>query len=466
MRGPIGGGRGSHGDYGGRYVGYQGMDHKGVRENKKDKFPNYLDHKPPEDDPLATRTLFTGNLELNITEEEMRRIFGRYGRLVDIDIKRPPPGTGNAYAFIRFENLDQAHRAKVELSGQYIGKFQCKIGYGKVNATPKVWIGGLGSWTSVSLLEREFDRFGAIQKIEYNKGDPHAFIFYESLEAAQAAVQQMRGFPLGGPDKRIRIDYSDLEDYSGGSHPGSRRDDPDYDHHYGSSARGGGRGRYPYPSRGRGGGGYGRDLQAGYDDHHSRPRHRGSDRRSPPESDDFSPPDHHQHKMDAKNVSDLARTTTKAWEGELILKKSLFPSKLYLVEGSRHLAEQMKDEQNNAQMTITQRLKLDQSKLDDVSRRLSTSSSHAVFLCMTSTHSLNGPMPEGFMTRPLKSLIVYLKEKNSAGVISLPNLSGVLYCFPPCTFSFELLQREAPFVAIEEGREDHLVILVVCGDAN
>ena len=48
----------------------------------------------PEDDPLATRTLFVGNLELNITDEEIQRIFGRYGKLVDIDIKRPPPGTG------------------------------------------------------------------------------------------------------------------------------------------------------------------------------------------------------------------------------------------------------------------------------------------------------------------------------------------------------------------------------------
>ena len=35
----------------------------------------------------------------------------------DIDIKRPPPGTGNAYAFVRFQTLDMAHRCKVELSG-------------------------------------------------------------------------------------------------------------------------------------------------------------------------------------------------------------------------------------------------------------------------------------------------------------------------------------------------------------
>ena len=55
---------------------------------------------------MNVRTLFAGNLELNITDEEMKRIFGRYGRLVDIDVKRPAPGTGNAYAFIRYENLD------------------------------------------------------------------------------------------------------------------------------------------------------------------------------------------------------------------------------------------------------------------------------------------------------------------------------------------------------------------------
>lgn len=82
-------------------------------ENKKDKFPNYLHHVQPEEDPLATRTLFAGNLEINISDEELKRIFGKYGIVEDIDIKRPPPGTGNAFAFVRYQNLDMAHRAKV-----------------------------------------------------------------------------------------------------------------------------------------------------------------------------------------------------------------------------------------------------------------------------------------------------------------------------------------------------------------
>jgi RNA-binding protein 15 len=89
-----------------------GSDRGGRRvPNKKDKFPNYLQHVSPEDDPLACRTLFAGNLEVSISEEEMKRIFGRYGTLEDIDIKRPPPDTGNAYAFVRYENLDMAHHA-------------------------------------------------------------------------------------------------------------------------------------------------------------------------------------------------------------------------------------------------------------------------------------------------------------------------------------------------------------------
>ncbi|KAH7936590.1 hypothetical protein HPB49_001621 [Dermacentor silvarum] len=139
-------------------------------DTKKEKFPNYLHHVPPEDDDKATRTLFVGNLEVPITEPDLRRIFARYGVVEDIDIKRPPPGQGNAYAFIKFVNLDMAHRAKVEMSGQYIGKFQCKIGYGKATPSTRIWVGGLGSWTSMSLLEREFDRFGLIRKIEYVKG--------------------------------------------------------------------------------------------------------------------------------------------------------------------------------------------------------------------------------------------------------------------------------------------------------
>lgn len=474
-RGPPRGrgrGRGGYHDDGGRgRGGYRGggedrggMDRGDQNKFNKDKFPNYLNHISPEDDPLATRTLFIGNLELNITDDEMRRIFGRYGKLVDIDIKRPPPGTGNAYAFIRYENLDMSSRAKVELSGQYIGKFQCKIGYGKVNATPKVWIGGLGAWASISLLEREFDRFGAIQKIEYHKGDPQAHIFYETLEAAQAAVGEMRGFTLGGaPDKRIRIDYADLDDGSGGYGGGGR------DTGYGG--RGGGRGgrggdRYSHGGGGRGGrGGYGDDRGPPQRYHHGGggPPHRGEAWRD----DDGGPPPAPPGEMDdfssAKSIADLTRTAFQTWEGGLILKNSLFPTKLLMIEGASRIADSLKDNEQTS-LKITQRLRLDPSKLDDVTRRMTTASSHAVFLSVPTTANIPNESSD-VQSRPLRNLISYLKQKEAAGVISMSHkdLSGVLYCFPPCAFSFDLLKREAPYLNTEESKDDHLVVLVVCG---
>lgn len=473
-------------------------------ENKKDKFPNYLHHVQPEDDPLATRTLFAGNLEINISDEELRRIFGRYGIVEDIDIKRPPPGTGNAFAFVRYQTLDMAHRAKVELSGQYIGKFQCKIGYGKATPTTRVWVGGLGPWTSVAQLEREFDRFGAIKKIEYAKGEPHAYILYDSIDAAQAAVKEMRGFPLGGAERRLRIDFADVgtggpyrpkpyappvgedgrpvEGYEGyeGWEEGYAYGTPGY------RGRGGhrGRGRGMYRGVYHGSGDY-RDEEwrrAPTDpEYEGRPRRSGSRepgvdrsrsrtprRRSPDSDSDGSPRRGSGMLASARTLPEVVRKATTIWNGALILKNSLFPTKFHLTDGDSEIIDSlMKDEDGKNQLRITQRLRLDQPKLDDVQKRIATSSSHAIFLGVAGSTASITNEDASIQTRPMRNLVSYLKQKEAAGVISLLNketeATGVLYSFPPCDFSTELLKRTCHNLTEESLKEDHLVIVVVRG---
>jgi RNA-binding protein 15 len=474
-------------------------------ENKKDKFPNYLHHVQPEDDPLATRTLFAGNLEINISDEELRRIFGRYGIVEDIDIKRPPPGTGNAFAFVRYQTLDMAHRAKVELSGQYIGKFQCKIGYGKATPTTRVWVGGLGPWTSVAQLEREFDRFGAIKKIEYAKGEAHAYILYDSIDAAQAAVKEMRGFPLGGPDRRLRIDFADVG--NGGPYrpkpyappvgedgrpvEGYEGYEGTWDDGYGYGApgyrgRGGhrGRGRGSYRGTYHGSGDYrdeewrrapadgeyeGRIRRSGSREPGvDRSRSRSPRRRSPDSDSDGSPRRSGGMLTSARTLPEVVRKATTVWNGALILKNSLFPTKFHLTDGDSEIIDSlMKDEDGKNQLRITQRLRLDQPKLDDVQKRIATSSSHAIFLGVAgSTASITND-DTSIQTRPMRNLVSYLKQKEAAGVISLLNketeATGVLYSFPPCQFSTELLKRTCHNLTEESLKEDHLVIVVVRG---
>jgi RNA-binding protein 15 len=59
-------------------------------------------------------------------------------------------------------------------------------------------------------------------------------------------------------------------------------------------------------------------------------------------------------------VSDVCRRTAKVWEGGLVLKNSLFPTRLHLLDGSRHISDVLKDEDGKNHLKITQRLRLDQ----------------------------------------------------------------------------------------------------------
>nr|XP_028589669.1 RNA-binding protein 15 [Podarcis muralis] len=165
----------------------------------------------PEDDQRANRTLFLGNLDISVTESDLRRGFDRFGVITEVDIKRPSRGQTSTYGFLKFENLDMAHRAKLAMSGKVLLRNPIKIGYGKATPTTRLWVGGLGPWVPLAALAREFDRFGTIRTIDYRKGDSWAYIQYESLDAAQAACSHMRGFPLGGPDRRLRVDFADTE---------------------------------------------------------------------------------------------------------------------------------------------------------------------------------------------------------------------------------------------------------------
>ncbi|KAK4337145.1 hypothetical protein RND71_043363 [Anisodus tanguticus] len=504
------------------------------RESKKDKFPNYLHHIPPEDDDKATRTLFVGNLEVTISDQNLKRIFEKYGSVEDIDVKRPPPGQGNAYAFIKFLNLDMAHRCKVEMSGQYIGKFQCKIGYGKCTPTTRIWLGGLGSWTSLSHLEHEFDRFGAIRKIDFVKGDNHAYIQYDSIDAAQAACQEMRGFPLGGPDKRLRVDFADPEPYNY-SIPTGRISESNYNADSvsleASNPPKNGNGESSYSQRFNSRsefqnenfnntnedwpeenedikrselGSNSRDMWTGDGPQPTSPgsrvpvkRQRTSDassdlsiaKKNRQTSVDDSEGD--GGNFDSRNnivisenvstISELIKCCPVAWNGGLILKSMIFPARMLSCSGDISLVDLlMKD--NSSEMPvlrITQRLRLDPVRLEDVSRRVASSGpyGHCMMLTVAGSSSMQFSSGQGedggaTQTRPLRNLVSYLKQKEAAGVVSLnstkegKDVLGVLYVFPPCTYATDLLKKVAPNLVTDsskETKEEYLIIVVVKG---
>lgn len=409
------------------------------RESKKEKFPNYLHHIPPEEDDKATRTLFVGNLETTIAEPDLRRIFERYGVVEDVDVKRPPPGQGNAYAFIKFLNLDMAHRAKVEMSGQYIGKFQCKIGYGKATPTTRIWVGGLGAWTSYSQLDKEFDRFGAIRKIDYVKNDGHAYIQYDTIDAAQAACSAMRGFPLGGADKRLRVDYADVAVAAVSTTAGSAAGaSPSRVEGGGSPTSAGGAAAAAANNNNNGSGNDNGEFWRGEGGERWTKGYPGSPKRrrteapnsqleegeEPPETANgssaaadlgggggSSSPNSQLDKLLLSNgkmevtisegvssIAELIKCCPDVWLGGLALKTSACSTRLYFCHGDASLLARLRESAAGALgpdcsplLRITQRLRMEPSKLEDVSRRLSAINHPS----SSSSSSTAGP-PTGF----------------------------------------------------------------------
>lgn len=94
----------------------------------------------------------------------------------------------------------------------------------------------------------------------------------------------------------------------------------------------------------------------------------------------------------------------------------------------------MRDEEGKHNLRITQRLRLDPPKLDDVQKRIASSSSHAIFMGLAGSTNDTNCDDASVQTRPLRNLVSYLKQKEAAGVISLLNketeATGVLYAFP------------------------------------
>ncbi|XP_072845898.2 putative RNA-binding protein 15B [Pogona vitticeps] len=551
----------------------------------------------PEDDQRATRNLFIGNLDHNVSEVELRRAFEKYGIIEEVVIKRPARGQGGAYAFLKFQNLDMAHRAKVAMSGRVIGRNPIKIGYGKANPTTRLWVGGLGPSTSLAALAREFDRFGSIRTIDYVKGDSFAYIQYESLDAAQAACAQMRGFPLGGPDRRLRVDfakaeetrypqqyqpaplpvhyellpesysrhrsleqdlrvrdrtpphllYSDRErsfleaDWASPVKNAERRNNLET---YTRSVRSrsgerwgsdgdrsalkpwedrrkrrslsNDRGRTshsPYEDRGRvkpGGAAVDRSPDLTRKENHAtesptekeqknslpnnrhaseeKPHRETSDPPQPKKRD--SERNHRTGESELKtqeeskpetkklkSLSDYAHTLQLAWNGLLVLKNSCFPTSMHILEGDLGVINGLlKDHLSGGKLTqlkIAQRLRLDQPKLDEVTRRIKQGSPNG-YAVLLATQAAQGagtegafPMVEpGLQRRLLRNLVSYLKQKQAAGVISLPvggakgkDSTGMLYAFPPCEFSQQYLQSALRTLGKLE--EEHMVIVIV-----
>ncbi|XP_034950926.1 protein split ends isoform X2 [Chelonus insularis] len=179
---------------------YQGYD---VDDNEFRPFEAELD----EYHPKATRTLFIGNLEKDVTASELRKHFEPFGEIIEIDIKKQ--GAVSSYAFCQYSDITSVVKAMRSMDGEHLGANRIKLGFGKSMPTTCVWVDGIGECVSEKYLNMQFHQFGPVNQVVVDRERGHALVFFEQINCAQTAVKEMRGASLRG--RRLQVDFASRE---------------------------------------------------------------------------------------------------------------------------------------------------------------------------------------------------------------------------------------------------------------
>lgn len=176
------------------------------REYRREKYSSesYL-NEPEEGRP--SRLIFVTNIDTSKSDNEIKEIFEPYGIIEELEVRKVSQDCSSA--LIKYSSMDCAYKAKTALGGKYLGNIKCRITYGKVSASRRLWIGGLGSTTTMADLDDEFGKYGNIINLDYISGRPYAYVEFESANQAQFATQHLRGTMVANADRRMRIEYVD-----------------------------------------------------------------------------------------------------------------------------------------------------------------------------------------------------------------------------------------------------------------
>lgn len=191
------------------------------------------------------------------------------------------------------------------------------------------------------------------------------------------------------------------------------------------------------------------------------------------------------------NIGEINSHMKQTWSGVFTLKKIAFPTKFYLLAGNRCLAEQLLPIGNvsssSSSLKITQRLRLDPSKVEELEKKLydsnyirqtvSTTDSCTFSVLIALPHETgekksksdldisdasgvgDNENDRSLQQRSLHNLIIYLNQKSAAGVIPLPDddrPTAIVHAFPPnCQFSIKLLKQLLPNLTLPTSSTDN-----------
>uniref|UniRef100_A0A8C6XMA8 Non-POU domain-containing octamer-binding protein n=1 Tax=Naja naja TaxID=35670 RepID=A0A8C6XMA8_NAJNA len=144
--------------------------------------------KPGEKTFTQRSRLFVGNLPPDITEEEMRKMFEKYGKAGEVFIHKD-----KGFGFIRLETRTLAEIAKVELDNMPLRGKQLRVRFACHSAS--LTVRNLPQFVSNELLEEAFSMFGQVERavvIVDDRGRPSGkgIVEFSGKPAARKALDR------------------------------------------------------------------------------------------------------------------------------------------------------------------------------------------------------------------------------------------------------------------------------------
>ncbi|XP_012372766.1 LOW QUALITY PROTEIN: paraspeckle component 1-like [Octodon degus] len=132
--------------------------------------------------------LFVGNLPTDITEEDFKRLFERYGEPSEVFINRDC-----GFGFIRLESRTLAEIAKAELDGTILKSRPLRIRFATHGAA--LTVKNLSPVVSNELLEQAFSQFGPVEKAvvvvdDRGRATGKGFVEFTAKPPAQKALER------------------------------------------------------------------------------------------------------------------------------------------------------------------------------------------------------------------------------------------------------------------------------------
>ncbi|KAJ2719269.1 hypothetical protein GGI07_005308 [Coemansia sp. Benny D115] len=164
-------------------------------------------------DNIPTRSLWVGNVDPGLSNQDLVAIFGKYGRVESLRLL-----PDKECAFVNFLRVEDAIHAKEDMhAGARIGNNTVRVGYGKgesyamgdaqaMQPTRALWIGNIAPSITPDALSTVFQAYGTIESARVLNHKNCGFVNFVRLEDAVRAKQAMNGKSIDG--MVVRIGYA------------------------------------------------------------------------------------------------------------------------------------------------------------------------------------------------------------------------------------------------------------------